>query len=92
MSFCYEYAPLRIERWIVDLGDMVDRLKKEMMALSLFLNRKRVAFEFSPLNVGLSSQMRIQYFLYDFWWLEEREEEGRLRNLLLNRQKIHSYF
>lgn len=69
----------------------MDRLKKEMLGLSLFLNQKRVGFEFSPLNLGLSHQMGLQYFLGECW-AEEGQEEGRVRNHLLNRQKIDRFF
>lgn len=63
--FYYQYVHLTIERWILDLGqEIIDRLKRQMLALAAYLNQHGLCFTFSPQQLGLSHQIDVQYFLH----------------------------
>ena len=91
--FYYQYAPLTIEKWILDLGDaVVDGLKHQMLALAAFLNCRGISFAFSPQQLGLSQQIDLQYFLHEFSLLEGAQEAQLAANLAANQQCIGQFF
>ncbi len=67
VHLCYEYAPLRLERWLVAVnGELLGELEQQLVELAEFLTRSSIAFTFRPEAVGLSRDLTIKYFLSEF--------------------------
>ena len=73
----YEYVPLTLGRWIIDIGDeMIEKLQLEMMNLATSLAHQGIRFHFNPHCIGLSRDITIKYFLSDFSYDPENKMEG----------------
>jgi hypothetical protein len=65
--FYYEYAPLTIEKWILDMGDdVLEELEFEILNLATYLTQNGIKFKFNPRNLGLSKDIKVKYFLNEF--------------------------
>lgn len=63
----YEYAPFRLEKWIVTVNeDLLDSLEEQMVELAESLTRSSIKFAFDPECLGLSKDMTVKYFLKEF--------------------------
>lgn len=63
----YEYAPFRLEKWVVDINeDLIESLQEQMLELADYLCRSSIKFSFDPDCLGLSENMTVKYFLNQF--------------------------
>jgi hypothetical protein len=72
----YEYAPFKLEKWIVTVNeDLLDSLEEQMLELAESLARSSIKFSFDPNCLGLSKDMTVKYFLKEFNLdFDDREE------------------
>jgi len=67
MHLYYEYTPLRLERWLIDVNEeMVHILKQQLIDLTEYLTRLSINFQFNPRSIGLGKDLSIKYFLNEF--------------------------
>lgn len=72
--FYYEYVPLTLEKWILDLGDdILEELEFEMLSLANYLTQHSIRFHFDPSALGLSKDIKVKYFLHEFMIDSERK-------------------
>jgi hypothetical protein len=65
--FYYEYVPLTLEKWILDLGDdILEELEFELLSLANYLTQHNIRFHFDPSALGLSKDIKVKYFLHEF--------------------------
>ena len=85
----YEYAPLALERWVLEVGDdLVEQLELEMVCLARYLSQAGIKFRFNPSNVGLSQEIKLKYFLADF----TVDVEGHEQNFKEAEAEIRAFF
>ena len=88
-NFYYEYVPLTIGQWVIDMGDeLVKELQFELLALANYLTNNGIRFAFEPQCVGLSKDIKIKYFLTEF----AIDHQNKLANYKDNEEKINEYF
>jgi hypothetical protein len=87
--FYYEYVPLTLEKWILDLGDdILEELEFEMLTLANYLTQHSIKFRFEPRLLGLSKDIKVKYFLHEFMVDSER----KMLNFKEVEQEILSFF
>lgn len=87
--FYYEYVPLTLERWILDLGDdILDELEFEMLSLAGYLAQQGIKFRFDPALLGLSKEIKVKYFLSEF----AIDNEGKMNNFKEEEASITQFF
>jgi hypothetical protein len=58
---------LTVEKWLLDLGDdVLEELEFEMLNLATYLTQAGIRFRFEPRKIGLSSNIKVKYFLDEF--------------------------
>ena len=63
----YEYAPFRLEGWIVTVNEeLLVGLEEQMVQLAEHLTRMGIKYAFDPDCLGLCKDMRVKYFLNEF--------------------------
>lgn len=63
----YEYAPFRLEGWIVTVNEeLLVGLEEQMVLLAEHLTRMGIKYAFDPDCLGLCKDMRVKYFLNEF--------------------------
>lgn len=89
VHFYYEYVPLTLEKWVLDLGDdVVEELELAMVGLANYLTSQGIRFVFDPRCLGLSRDIRVKYFLNEF----AVDHERKLANFKEVQADIRQFF
>ena len=85
----YEYVPLTLEKWILDVADeIVDELEFEMLALANYLTHENIKFNFDPKCLGFNNKLKVKYFLQEFMI----EPDKKMLNFKIIEKEISTFF